>query len=169
MIWFASWAWTEANFLPLPIEIRTASWPATRAVLLKSESARSSRQLWISVVYGCLSSQPPPVAAPVGSIDMSVDRLAKGCKKNRNPGPLRTGDARLRTSRGSKKSPRNPERRICPNCRTRPEKIGSNPCAVMAFAPVNPSAKFANCDIVPVEVSRPRVKSGPRISHRAVC
>src|SRR5438876_6780055 len=76
IIWFAQPGADEATFLPLPTGSSYSKLASSTCVLLKSESARSSRQLWISVgVRLFVVLKPPPVAAPVGSIDMSsMDR-----------------------------------------------------------------------------------------------
>src|SRR5260370_38156240 len=50
IIWFAQRGADETSFLPLPIGSSYSRLASSTCVLLKSESARSSRQLWISVV-----------------------------------------------------------------------------------------------------------------------
>src|SRR6266478_4320185 len=68
MIWFAHLGAVEANLLPFPIGNSYSKFANSTCVLLKSESARSRRQLRISVgVRLFVELKPPPVAAPVGS------------------------------------------------------------------------------------------------------
>ena len=85
MIWFAQLGADEANLLPLPIGNSYSKLASNTCVLLKSERARSRRQLWISVgVRLFVVLKPPPVAAPVGSIDMSSIDLLKVYEKARS-------------------------------------------------------------------------------------
>src|SRR6266403_5373134 len=78
IISFAQRGADEATLLPLPKGSSYSKLASRTCVLLKSESARSSRQLWISVgVRLFVVLKPPPVAAPVGSIDMSSMDLLK--------------------------------------------------------------------------------------------
>src|SRR5216683_3729339 len=77
-IWFAQLGMDEATFLPLPMGSSYSKLVSRTCLLLKSESARSRRQLRISVgVRLFVVLKPPPVAAPVGSIDMSSMDLLK--------------------------------------------------------------------------------------------
>src|SRR6266403_5202318 len=85
MIWFAHLGAVEANLLPFPIGNSYSTFANSTCVLLKSESARSRRQLRISVgVRLFVELKPPPVAAPVGSIDMSSIDLLKVYEKPRS-------------------------------------------------------------------------------------
>src|SRR5258708_32825649 len=78
IISFAQRGADEATLLPLPKGSSYSKLVSSTCVLLKSESARSSLQLWISVgVRLFVWLRPPPVAAPVGSIDMSSMDLLK--------------------------------------------------------------------------------------------
>src|SRR6516225_6020049 len=78
MMWLAHAGAEEATFLPLPMGNSYSRLASSTCVLLKSESARSKRQLWMSVgVRLFVVLRPPPVDAPVGSTDMSSMDLLK--------------------------------------------------------------------------------------------
>ena len=78
MIWLAQPGADEASLLPLPIGNSYSKFASSTCVLLKSDSARSRRQLWMSAgVRLFVVLRPPPVAAPVGSTDMSSMDLLK--------------------------------------------------------------------------------------------
>src|SRR5207248_255501 len=88
MISFTHFGTVDANFLLLPTGNSNNKLASSTWVLLKSDSARSKRQLWISVGVRLklVVLNPPPVAAPVGSTDMSsIDLLNVYERPKSNP------------------------------------------------------------------------------------
>src|SRR5882724_6932684 len=78
IIAFAQRGTDGATSLHLPNGSSYSKLVSSTCLFLKSESARSSRQLWISVgVRLFVVLKPPPVAAPVVSIFMSSMYLLK--------------------------------------------------------------------------------------------
>src|SRR5215469_10400224 len=83
MIWLSQRGALAANFLPLPIGKSYSKLVSRTCVLLKSDSDRSRRKLWMSVGVRLklVLLSPPLVLAPVGSTDMSSMDLLKVYEK----------------------------------------------------------------------------------------